>query len=322
MENHFLLKCPDKLQTIIENQIKNKTYDFEIYTKNNDVVFKINNKEYKTIYYDIPTVIEIQKTMDKTQFYKAGNVSNCLYVIDEESNEEACNDKEIEKNIENKGKEKGEDTENVDKYIENVYENLDKDIENVGKETVNQAAPTNKIKGQIITNEDVYKLEKDVLSHKIDKKYNKQTVKKFMELSGISPCLRYCKIKRFKSKPQVFMKSQEQEQKVKQLLERERMSTHTEIVYIGEDETSDVSSLAAEIEINLDNEDKKVMRENIKNKKNMLNELEERIKGKEQQLETVNNLIMKKRFMDNINALKSEYETLLSEITELEKIEK
>lgn len=283
MENHFLIKFPDKLQSKIESQIQNNIYNFEIYTKNEEVIFNYNNKEYKTIFYDIPTVIEIQKTMDKTQFYKAGNVSNCLYVIDESEVLDDCITKE---------------------------KSIDEPVKVSLTSTTSQD-----------NSNEIEHLEKDLYSHKIPKT-NMLQAKRFLELSGISPCLRYCKVKRFPKKPQVFMRSHEQELKVKQLLEKEKMASHTEIIFCGEDETSDVSSLAAEIEYNLDKEDKMAMQENVKNKRIALKELEEKIKGKEQQLETVTNLIIRKRFMDNLNALKSEFEMLLSEINDLESFDK
>lgn len=284
MENHFLIKFPDKLQSKIEAQLQNNIYNFEIYTKNDEIIFNYNNKEYKTIFYDIPTVIEIQKTMDKTQFYKAGNVSNCLYVIDE--------------------------SESVNECIK------EKSIDEPVKALLTSTASQDNLN-------EIEHLEKDLYSHKIPKQQtNMLKAKRFLELSGISPCLRYCKVKRFPKKPQVFMRSHEQELKVKQLLEKEKMASHTEIIFCGDDETSDVSSLAAEIEYNLDKEDKMAMQENVKNKRIALKELEDKIKGKEQQLETVTNLIIRKRFMDNLNALKSEFEVLLSEINDLESVEK
>lgn len=86
MNNHFLIKLPEHLATELKSDLASDNYsNVEIVTKDDTTTFRFKGVEYSTIFYGLPTIIEIQKTMDKKQFFKVADVSNCLYVIDSNS---------------------------------------------------------------------------------------------------------------------------------------------------------------------------------------------------------------------------------------------
>ncbi|KAM0687291.1 transcription initiation factor TFIID subunit 7 [Conglomerata obtusa] len=446
MNHTFLLSLPPTLHSSVATTLSHNDYSqIAIYTEHGQTVFQYKNRKYRTIYYTLPTIVEIQKTTDRTQFFKSGNVSNCLYVIDDYAEHDEnkrvgvvekgvdqfglgdngnifdkntnCN--VVDKNTKGKVVDKNTKGNVVDKNTNGVFFGFNRALsaETFNGKTkkleqnkhdnkksrsdinlaVNNARNINKIKESsenynatktnfnvcnndlfnnqssqndldFIKNDNVDKtddrsifddknlisfdnkindidnvniqniqiteknhqnvleheinLEEMIKTHKIGK-VNTKKVKNILELSGISPAMKYCKIRKFARKSNKYIKSQEQEQKVKELIEREKMSSHIEIIYLNQEEdSSNVSSLAAEIEMNMDNDDKEDLREDIKAKREILNELENKIKNKEMQLENVTNLIIKKRFIENIQSMKNEYEKLLDEIQELERKEK
>ncbi|KAM0675721.1 hypothetical protein GVAV_000496 [Gurleya vavrai] len=383
MNDHFLLKLPINLHNLVQNDISQNNFaNIKIYTVNDTIIFKYKAKEYKSILYQLPTITEIQKTLDKTQYYKVGDVSNCIYVIDNEeiiidkvaSNnlinniktlnhnnqdrneiEMQNNDKHLKKiNLNNK---KNTEIQNNSNDIKNLkINNIDQiknnsesknnsydlknikinsnDIKNDSKSKINSIdienikINSNDMKNIKININDTKNLkinnineeiifEQEINNHSPSILNKLEKTKNILELSGISPSLKYCKIRRFAGKPKQFIKSQEQEQKVKELIEREKLASHIEIIYnLKEEEESDISSFAAEIEYNLNQPENLLMSDEMKTKKNLLNELAEKIKQKEIQLEGVGNIIIKKRFLENIENMKHEYEKLKKEIEE------
>lgn len=256
MNEHFLLKLPLKLHNQVEEEIANNIYhNYEIFTNNNKIIFKYKDKEYNTIQYNLPCIIELQKTMDNKQFFKVDDVSSCLFIIDDELTNEKIKD------------------------------DLEKEFE---------------------------LLESHVVSSKS---------KILLEQSGISPSLFLAKIRRFRKKSQKALEAHFKDQKVKELLEKEKLATDIQIIY-GEEESrseedieEDISSFAAEIEMSLREE---VIDQNIKGHSDILRELEEKIRFKEEQLQNASNVILKKRFQENLYLLKIEYEKAVKEIERIE----
>lgn len=134
----------------------------------------------------------------------------------------------------------------------------------------------------------------------------------YEEGSGLTPPLRYVKFRRFRKRSCKY-NLKEIEEKVSELLEKERKAEKVEIIF-GNESNTDISSLAAELEMNLETEKDNEM---IIKKQEELKEIENRIKEKEQQMSMVINPIMKKRFEEGLNALKKEYEGCKEELSKL-----
>lgn len=258
MNEHFLLKLPKNLHTQVSNDIANKDYsNIQIKTIDNKPTFIYKNKHYNSIYYELPTIVEAQKTMDKKQFFKVADISNCLFVTDEHE------------------------------------------------------APTK----TTLTKEEKKRMLKEALFDLKEHKTTKIT-KKILESSGISESLLFCKLLKFRKKNPKTLETEKRDLKVNQLLMREKMSSEIKIVYKEED----VSSLAAEIEYTLKEDDKVEIDNDISGKIEELKVIEEKIRIREEQLIGVSNVILKRRFEESLAHLKNEYDRVKYEINELKNL--
>ncbi len=124
------------------------------------------------------------------------------------------------------------------------------------------------------------------------------------------------KLKRFRKKSEKALETHLREKKLKELLEKERRSSEIQIIY-GEDQSEVKKRLKKISHLGSGNRNSlrdDVIDEDIKVNVNTLKELEEKIKVKEEQLKNVSNVILKKRFLDSLSGLKTEYEKIKEEI--------
>lgn len=262
MNNHFLLKLPDRLTHDLRKDINNENFtNIEIYTKDTSTVFKYKGIEYSTIYYNLPCVIEIHKTMDKKQFFKVSDVSNCLYVI-----------------------------------------------ENTGHKHTEPLLRPEKIKKEMA----------NITSHSIT---DPNLAKKILEMSGISPSLNLAKLRRFRKKTKKTTEVELRELKVRELIEKEKRASSVQIIFSKEEE-EDISSFAAEIENSLIQEDKSEVNQDMIAKLKIIEDLNEKIRIKKEQIEATGNVIVKKRFTETLEKLEEEVERINKEIADLETIKK
>ncbi|XP_029166579.1 transcription initiation factor TFIID subunit 7-like [Nylanderia fulva] len=181
---------------------------------------------------------------------------------------------------------------------------------------------------------------------------------KLIELSGLSPPLKFCKIRRFRKRSSKSFIIEEIEAKVRELIEKERNSLSVEIQFSGkgmdeETEEENVSSLVAELEYNLIESNRHTKEQESKREKGVgetmsekeevdkksgielklpsgevmeklrqLDELKRKINEKESQLKSVTNILLIRRFQDSINVLKEEYEKLSEEMEEIKRSER
>ena len=84
IERHLVLRLPDTISSQVREDIKDKNFE--------DIKMEwLNDRQgifiYKTIAYifklvDLPCILEAQKTVDRKQFYKSGDISQMLLVED------------------------------------------------------------------------------------------------------------------------------------------------------------------------------------------------------------------------------------------------
>ncbi|KAF7683745.1 Transcription initiation factor TFIID subunit 7 [Astathelohania contejeani] len=146
-----------------------------------------------------------------------------------------------------------------------------------------------------------------------------------LETSGITPPMKFAKIRRFRKKHTKAYKAEEIERKVEELLKRDAEAISVTIVRDGEEDTAmetedeDMSSMAAELEQSLLESDKNVeINEEIKIKKQQLAELKAKLKVKEEFMESAINPIVQRRFKEAWELLKQQCLNLEDEIKKLE----
>jgi transcription initiation factor TFIID subunit 7 len=152
-----------------------------------------------------------------------------------------------------------------------------------------------------------------------------------LHLSGITPPMKYVKVRRFRKRSVKSYLVEEIEKRVKELIEKDMNALNVVVEYSNkkiEESDEDVSSLAAEIEYNLmesaprEKEDSEQgMSAEIRERKDILEELEGKIRGREEQLRSASNIIVRKRFQESLDAMRKEYEKIKSEISELQRAE-
>ncbi|EJW02932.1 hypothetical protein EDEG_02697 [Edhazardia aedis USNM 41457] len=82
MENHFILSLPPSLSLVLHKNLKESLSKISIKKDMHFVKFVYEDKVYPAVFYNLPNILEAHKTNDSKQFYKACNVSNCLYVFE------------------------------------------------------------------------------------------------------------------------------------------------------------------------------------------------------------------------------------------------
>lgn len=155
-------------------------------------------------------------------------------------------------------------------------------------------------------------------------------------VSGLTPPMKYVKQRRFRKRLTKAPIVEEIEKAVAKLLEKDREAVRVDVQVSsreGKDsEGEDVSSLAAEIELNLLESEKMTQNteenvegeevsvgELVREKEEALRGLLSRLEEKRAQLQSVVNVIVKKRFEEAIEQLERQREELEKEILEITK---
>lgn len=132
--------------------------------------------------------------------------------------------------------------------------------------------------------------------------------KKILQLSGLTPPLKFVKARRFKKKNVKIQEVEEIEQKVQELLDRDRKATRVEIV--SEDVDLDVENIAAELESNIEVvKDVEVVVEEKGESQEIL-DLKKQIEEQQKKVDDALNPILKQRFQNVLNELKKKLEAL------------
>ncbi|KAI5192201.1 transcription initiation factor TFIID subunit 7 [Nematocida minor] len=148
-------------------------------------------------------------------------------------------------------------------------------------------------------------------------------------LSGITPPMKYVKTRRFRKRLTKAPIIEEIEKAVSSLLQKDKEAIRIDVQLInksGSESEEDVSSLAAEIELNLLESEKNTQNsieyqeaapEELKEKESHLKEILAKIEEKKEQINKISNPILKKRFQENIQQLMQEKEEIEEEIRKL-----
>ncbi|KAI5190173.1 transcription initiation factor TFIID subunit 7 [Nematocida sp. AWRm77] len=149
-------------------------------------------------------------------------------------------------------------------------------------------------------------------------------------LSGITPPMAYVRNRRFRKRLTKAPLIEEIEKAVAALLQKDQEAVQVEVQVTNKDgsesEEDDMSSLAAEIEMNL-LENERVLQTaeeptpqlnpELDEKKEHIKEILSKIQEKKQQLEKIANPILKKRFQESITLLEQEQAQIEEEIQRL-----
>lgn len=145
-------------------------------------------------------------------------------------------------------------------------------------------------------------------------------------LSGITPPMKYVKIRRFRKRLTKAPIVEEIEKAVSNLIHKDKEAVRVDVQVINKDGTEseeDVSSLAAEIELNLLESERNTQNsidypdthpEELKEKERILREIIEKIEEKKEQINKISNPILKKRFQETIQQLEHERQEIEDEI--------
>lgn len=143
-------------------------------------------------------------------------------------------------------------------------------------------------------------------------------------LSGLTPPMKYVKIRRFRKRLTKAPIVEEIEKAVSNLLMKDKEAVRIDVQLINKNESDseDVSSLAAEIELNLLESERntqnidypETQQEEIKEKERILKELIGKIEEKKEQINKITNPILKKRFKESIQQLEQEKQEIEEEI--------
>eukprot|EP00834_Sanchytrium_tribonematis_P000791 NODE_15_length_50561_cov_0.608081.p22 type:complete len:306 gc:universal NODE_15_length_50561_cov_0.608081:48889-47972(-) len=85
IEKHLILRLPEQLADRVSSEIKDRNYDnikME-YLNDRQGIFIYQKDIYMFKLVDLPCILETQKTVDKKQFYKSGDISQMI-LVDEE----------------------------------------------------------------------------------------------------------------------------------------------------------------------------------------------------------------------------------------------
>ncbi|KAH9387504.1 transcription initiation factor TFIID subunit 7 [Nematocida major] len=141
-------------------------------------------------------------------------------------------------------------------------------------------------------------------------------------LSGITPPMRYVKRRRFRKRLTKVPIIEEIEREVNGLMQRDKEAVKVDLQLVskgGSETEEDISSLAAEIELNL-LEDRAVqtsaeypetLLEEQRERERLIRELTGKIEEKKEQLARIVNPILKKRFYESIQQLEREREEVV-----------
>lgn len=148
-------------------------------------------------------------------------------------------------------------------------------------------------------------------------------------LSGITPPMKYVKIRRFRKRLTKAPIIEEIEKEVSNLLQKDKEALKVEVQVMNKGESDsdeDVSSLAAEIELNLLESEKNTQNsieypdtaaEDLKEKEKLLKELIGKIEEKKEQITKIVNPILKKRFYESMQQLEQEKQEIEEEIRDI-----
>ncbi|KAI5184937.1 transcription initiation factor TFIID subunit 7 [Nematocida homosporus] len=153
-----------------------------------------------------------------------------------------------------------------------------------------------------------------------DDSANAQKIAEEASLSGLTPPMKYVRNRRFRQRLTKAPIIEEIEKAVARLLEMDKEALRVDVQVMNKDEgdesEEDVSSLAAEIELNL-MESEKITRtiepltteqdnEELSKKEEELKDLLIKLQEKKEQLETITNPILRKRFQEGVDLLEQE----------------
>lgn len=148
-------------------------------------------------------------------------------------------------------------------------------------------------------------------------------------VSGLSPPMKYVRNRRFRKRLAKVPIVEEIERAVAQLLEKDREALRVDVQLMNkekEETEEDVSSFAAEIELNMMEHEKMmpIVTETAETKNEELGEKEAHLKQilihiqeKKEHLATITNPILQKRFRDTIAQMEQEKEQLEEEIRQI-----
>ncbi|OAG31882.1 transcription initiation factor TFIID subunit 7 [Nematocida displodere] len=148
-------------------------------------------------------------------------------------------------------------------------------------------------------------------------------------LSGLTPPMKYVRSNRFRKRLTKAPIIEEIEKAVSRLLEKDKEAIRVDVQVMNKDENEseeDVSSLAAEIELNLLESEKTAQslpeqaeepNEELSEREEQLKELLIRLQEKKEHLNTIANPILQKRFQETITQLENEKDVLEQIIKDL-----
>jgi transcription initiation factor TFIID subunit 7 len=151
--------------------------------------------------------------------------------------------------------------------------------------------------------------------------FSEEALKREDPLSGITPPMKCVRARRFRKRLTKAPIVEEIEKAVARLLERDREAVRVDVQLSNREsdsEMEDVSSLAAEIELNLmsakTSQNTEQPEEREEEEKDMLKAILLKIEEKKRQLTEVTNAIVKKRFEEAVRQLEEQRERIEDEI--------
>lgn len=291
MHRVFALKLPKRLAEKINNDLDKSKNNIKIVKRNNEITFLHNEKAYRAVFYNLPCILEAQQTKDRKVFVKGGDVSNCLYVFDEE---------------------KG--------FVDTKEQIYDKS-NNIGVNQIGQQNTTHHSMIKTPKETALKQLKRDKTSAYETHIYT-PTLIDTLNNSGLSPGLFLAKLKFFRKKTKKAMETERIEQKVRNLIEKDIKADKVELELPKENSEED-KAFAAEIDaimMNRPSINTKKLTE-LAEKRKLLETLDEKIKTKKKQIAETCNTIVIRRFTEILEKATVEREQVYAEIKELEKYE-